>query len=676
MLSFVLTVLLPAAVPAVSSGPDLADQATVLAAPIQEVTVFSDRARVKRTGSARLERGARVLRLPDLPGATLLNTVHVSATGGQVLRVEIAPVERERMSIDQVDALIGQLETISDRLARIDAEQAVLNGELDLLRRTAPKQAPAEKDRTGKTPPALAVDGWTSSLDFIAAREAMVLEASRALQVDRARLVETYQKLQADAARYDLGALSDRRIQVLAIVEVAQAGPVSLELVYLVPGAAWWPAYDLHFSPKDGSVTLDTAGQVQQASGEAWERVNLVLSTSIPGQDIQLPELLTWTLGERKDFMPRPRPEQTPAVPPRFAAPQPAPHPLEAERRSRQELLQQRLALLGNLLATDARASATPVTSTVSQPMVKPSPSPRRSAAPQPRPVTAAEPEEASIEYEARDDDMSFAEMPAAPGAAMAVDRAPAAPIAQAARGRRSSAEARVSTSLALFDPTTWRKPTFGDPTLPAVVAGGLDYSYRATTPATVASDGQRLRVPLARASYQASLNYETTPALATTAYLTAKVENRGRLPILRGPVNIFVGGAFTSEGVLQTTGPGGSLSLPLGADEDIRVVHHVAAKTHTSGVLIKDEITEYTTRIEIGNFKNRPIAIDVFDVLPQTSTDKMEIKLGAARPALAEKPDARGRLRWRLEIAPKKTQTITFTYTVKRPPNWQLRQR
>jgi len=669
MFGILLCAVLAAAVPEVSSGPDLAAQATVLPAPIQEVTVFSDRARVRRSGTARLERGAHTLRLPDLPGATMLNTVHVTATGGQVLRVEIAPVERERMSIDQVDALITQLEAIADKLARIDAEQTVFNAELELLRAVSPKQALAEKDRTGKTAPALSVDGWASSLDFITARESMLLEASRKLQVDRAKLAETYAKTQADVARYDLGAMSDRRVQVLTIVDVPQAGPVSLELVYLVPGAAWWPAYDLHFSPKDGSVTLYTAGQVQQASGEAWDKVNLVLSTSIPGQDIQLPELLTWTLGERKDFMPRPQPERPPAMPQPLAAPQAGRHPQELERQSRQAVLQERLVVLGNLLAASPSAMDQ-VTTATRQPTARPAPT-RGYAPPKPMP---AEKKVAEDNYDRPEEEaVMLAPPPSISGGATSVDRAPSAP---GSYNRRSAAEARPATSLALFDPTTWRKPSFGDPTLPAMVAGGLDYSYRATTPASVASDGQRLRVPLASASYRASLSYETTPALATTAYLTAKVENGGRLPILRGPANIFVGGAFTSEGVLQTTGPGGSLTLPLGADEDIRVIHHVAAQTRTTGLLIKDQITEYTTRIEIGNFKNRPITIDVYDVLPQTSTDKMEIKLGAAKPALAAKPDAKGRLRWRLDIPAKKTQTITFSYTIKRPPDWQLRQR
>ncbi len=235
MLGILLCAVLPAVVPEVSSGPDLAEQATILQAPIQEVTVFSDRARVRRGGTARLDSGPHTLRLPDLPGATMLNTVHVTASGGQVLRVEIAPVERERMSIEQVDGLIAQLEAISDKLARSNAEQTVLNAELELLRNAAPKTAVAEKDRAGKATPALSVDGWASSLDFIAAREAAVLEASRKLQADRTKLAEAYAKTQADVARYDLGALSDRRVQVLTIVEVPQAGPVTL-VVYNILG--------------------------------------------------------------------------------------------------------------------------------------------------------------------------------------------------------------------------------------------------------------------------------------------------------------------------------------------------------------------------------------------------------------------------------------------------------
>ena len=44
----ILMVILAAAVPDVTAGPGLADQATVVEAPVVDVTVFSDRARVRR----------------------------------------------------------------------------------------------------------------------------------------------------------------------------------------------------------------------------------------------------------------------------------------------------------------------------------------------------------------------------------------------------------------------------------------------------------------------------------------------------------------------------------------------------------------------------------------------------------------------------------------------------
>ena len=79
------------------------------------------------------------------------------------------------------------------------------------------------------------------------------------------------------------------------------------------------------------------------------------------------------------------------------------------------------------------------------------------------------------------------------------------------------------------------------DPTLPAVSAGGLDFVYPAPTRATVPSTGQQIRVPLASQSFRASAFYEATPALATTAFLRARVRNDGKRPLLRGPATISV---------------------------------------------------------------------------------------------------------------------------------------
>ena len=55
----------------VAVGPEMAAEARPVEAAIDEVTVFSDRARVRRKGRVTIPSGATAVRLPDLPGGTM-----------------------------------------------------------------------------------------------------------------------------------------------------------------------------------------------------------------------------------------------------------------------------------------------------------------------------------------------------------------------------------------------------------------------------------------------------------------------------------------------------------------------------------------------------------------------------------------------------------------------------
>src|SRR5262249_11161784 len=125
--------------------------------------------------------------------------------------------------------------------------------------------------------------------------------------------------------------------------------------------------------------------------------------------------------------------------------------------------------------------------------------------------------------------------------------------IARFFKGKRKSApaagegsepakrETTTTLALALRDVTEPRPaPTLGDPYLPAVSGGGLDYVYRAPVPASIPSAGKEIRIPLTAQTFRAAAFYEATPALAATAFLRARVRNDGTRPLLRGPVAIF----------------------------------------------------------------------------------------------------------------------------------------
>lgn len=233
-----------------------------------------------------------------------------------------------------------------------------------------------------------------------------------------------------------------------------------------------------------------------------------------------------------------------------------------------------------------------------------------------------------------------------------------------------------VRTSLNLMEPEYFRAPAFSDPSLPAVVAGGLDYVYDAPTKADIPSSGNAFRVPLAVERWPVEVYYEASPALEKIAFLKATVRNLGERPVLGGPVNIFLGGVFTSESHLETTGPGGEIELPLGADEDIRLVRRLEHTTKTEGLVSKEDITLYRTEIDVGNFKRRSVRVRVYEVLPKTNDEDIEVKWKGADPEPVERDKATGRLVFDLTVPAGKTRTIGFAYEIHRPEHWQLRQR
>jgi len=685
-----LAALAAAPVPAVTAGPNLADQAQPLTAEIADVTVYSDRAQIVRRAETKLTAGIHVFRLPDLPGATHMDTVRVGATGAKILRVEVAPVERERVSISQVDALLVRLEKLRDELAAIDDRMALHTLELGFVAGLTPAAPVPEKDRVGRALPPVLPDVWAKVLGFLDGRRAGARKTLRKLAIDRRDVERRAQALQREIGRHDLGGASDRKLQVLTIIQATQTVTAKVALEYFVPGAYWKPAYELRFSDDVARVAMATAGLVQQATGEDWNDVRLHLSTAIPGRSIELPEMLTWALGERKEFVPRPRAKRRPQSVARFAPPRPTDLPDDDAYAQRLTRLEEEVARLKREIGrSKSRLARLNETASVSadggmddmlggprpsvsgvgrkerarRPARRPRPSKKRAPPPppsRPMPMPAMEPEMAVM-----------ADAEEAPGMLSGLFGG------ESKAAMPSSPRVRVArTSMGLFEPTYYRKPSFSDGHLPAVTARGLDYVWDAPARATIPSRGENVRVPLAVDEFETTVFYEATPSLTKTAYLKATVENARKRPVLAGSATIFVGSEFGGDAFLETTGPGGTLELPLGADEDVRLTHTVVPSTETVGLLAKQDRTTYRTTIEVGNYKKRPIRIFVTDQVPKTSHEDIHIEDYDWSPAPLGKPDAEGLLKWRLDIPAGQTVKVGLVYVIHRPEDWQLQQR
>ncbi len=664
--------LAAAPVPQLTAGPDLADQAVGVEAPITRVTVFSDRATVLRRAKVPMTGRTETVRLPDLPGNTSPGSVRVTARGAEVWRVEVAPVSRTRVSVPQADAWLEQIDSITDAIARVDAKIAAIDFRLGVLSGITPAAPVPEAQREGRPRAPLAPSVWERALNFLSGDRASARAERRKLEAEKQKHREALIALQTEVARLNQGGFSNQLQQVVVILEKGTAATATLEVEYTVPGASWRPAYDLRYLAAQNQVVLETSARVTQASGEDWSDVELLLSTAMPGANIALPKLLTWTLGEAKEMIPRPRPRTALPRPQVFAPPQPIVSDRDRLRAERLQLLQQRLQLASrvtNQTVTfdfgDANVRGDLVRPDGSYVAGKKMPPSRPSRASSPRPPPAPADAPAAMPDT---DDYGGVEIMSESVAVSGSVRSHAKLQASGPGGSRRG--------LALYESSPPPRVRLSDHSLPAMLAGGFDYVYEAQTQTTVPADGREVRVPLGAERHPVQAYYEATPSLAKTAYLEATVTNQSKSPILGGPVTIFVGDQFSGDGTLATTGAGGDIELPLGADEDVKVERRIEPQTETSGVIMREDITTYRVVLEVANFKKRAVTVGVMEPLPKTTNEDIEIQLVSAKPEQTKGPDEQGLMRWDVELKPGQKKTIELIYKIERPENWQLYQR
>jgi hypothetical protein len=305
--------------------------------PIHEVTVYSDRARVVRRGTAALAGGESRVRLPLLPATLDPESVRLEAKGAAVRGVEVRRAQTGEFPRSEAEKLIRELEQARDVEATLRDKSDALAQERELVANLRPESAPQTE---AKGPVVLfEPGGWKTALAFLDSRLQAVNEALRGVEAQlRAQEKKTAQ-LAERAAQLAAGDTGAPGWTAEAVLE--GKGPVELALTYVAANARWYPTYDVRLSPGKPEVELDFAGLVSQETGEDWTDARLSLSTAVPATTAALPKLLSWKIGESRQFIPTPQAKPQPEVPAPTLRPGPA-----AEGPDRDEALRARLAEL------------------------------------------------------------------------------------------------------------------------------------------------------------------------------------------------------------------------------------------------------------------------------------------------------------------------------------------
>jgi hypothetical protein len=707
---------------------------------LDSVTVYASGALCRRTAVVGVvevaEDGVRRVRVGGLPLAADAGSLRARAvTAGyrvtdvrREVRAEPRTPERLAELKQAVDAAEEACDTARgrrDRLAaRVDA--------------TASLRAVPPAPRRGDPPRPAPVDAFLALAEFVDTRlaalhtrllaaEDAVTRTSHELDLAQHRLAEASDALPTETTRTTADALvtltgeasegstperrtSQRRTSQRRTPEGgASRLEVELELEYVVPGATWFPSYQLRLSRSatvgaDGGLALRAS--VGQRTGEDWTGARLSLSTADLLRRTSLPELRSIRLGRRQEeAAPAPLWREPPTgtaalfggyddVRPEPFAAKAAPVAVAATAPFRQETAvggsaveawagEERARGLGAPQRRRAapRAAAGPRAVAYGGP-----PPPAPGAMPRAAGTMAAPPPQAALGGPVG---------PVAPGGAPPV--APAVPepypalqdyaglvlagpdAGPAARGRLAPEGA--DGQLPLEAEHRRRAASVGGLALPPHAIpvrhapGSFAYRFDAAAPVDVPADGRWHSVPVEDFPVGLTPWHLCVPALDPAVYAAIELVNTSPHALLAGPADILVDGEYTATVAMPALAPGQSRRIGIGVEEGVRVARRVrTAESSSTGLRGATTVVVQTVEIEVANRLGRRISLEVLERVPVSDDKDVRIEDAAATPpwtVVAPEEDEqrrRGLRRWRVVVEAGDSATLTAGHQIRLP--------
>lgn len=605
---------------------------------INKVTVFQKGAQIERLASQTLQPGKYTLVFNGLSSQLEDQSIQLKAEG----KITVLSVTRQQNFIkqqqvnDQIKEQEQQQQDWIEKIAAEDNLKTVLDQEEQLLLKN--QQIKGEQATLKATELKEAADFQRNRLTTLYKERSDVLARKARLQ---ASLQKTVQQLTALHQKKDLST-SD----ILATVEIKEAGAIKFKLSYLVKEAYWQAAYDIRVANITQPLALQMKAIISQHSGEDWQEVKLSLSSGNPQQNGEKPVMSPWPL--------------------RFYYPEPA-----------------SIRIRGiSSIASGNNTGMTTISGVVTGPDGLPlgfasvmgkgssagTTADERGLFTLNLPASVSTIVVSSVGY-------NSTEIAAKPGFNRIMLQPSSAELSEV-----------VVTALGInrsgdysYEPDDWRGKSNRATRKQAPTGILTNVNYQPTTtvfeiqePFSVPSDSQQYRAHIQDFDVPAVYEYYAAPKLDPYAYLTAKVSNWQELNLISGEASLFFEGSFLGNSWLDLNNADDTLQLSLGRDNGIQLKRTLLKEFSTKKLLGSNRTDTRQYEITVRNNKQYPVNIVVEDQFPVSTSKDIEIdRVGDKSGKLDEETQ---QVTWQLQLEPRKDAAVRIGYSVKYPKNKVVR--
>ncbi|MFA9392035.1 MAG: mucoidy inhibitor MuiA family protein [Prolixibacteraceae bacterium] len=593
---------------------------------VNEVTVFIEGAQVTRIQKLELAPGTILLKFVNLSPFIDAKSVQVKAKG----EVTVLSVNHQQNYLDKADqpkaiqTIKGKIEAIDQQLKLEETYLSILREELAFLKGNSV---------IGGKNNELSISNLKEASEFYSNK----LTAIKLKEIERNKSILELMRQKNDLEN-QVNILSTKKEypsgEVVVKVESKSKTFAEFELSYMVANAGWFPSYDIRAKNINEPLEIVYKANLRQDSKIDWNNVKLKFSSANPSTSGVAPELQTYYLGYNT------RPPVYSKINNGVSG-----HVFDQDN---QALPGVNVMVPGTSIGTNTDISG-------NYSIMLPANSNQLSYMQigyEPKTLIVSGPIMNVVLHESN------------------VQMDEVAVVAYASEQSRSLSGALSGVSIR------------GVPSLKSKKAESLAIPFQKTenqtsvdfeikTPYTVKSGAKNYSVDMAVYQVPASYQYFCIPKIDKDAFLLANIIDWEQYNLMEGEANIFFEDTYIGKTLLDVRFAADTLQLSLGRDKNVQV-NREKIKDSSSRQFIgtKQEETR-AWRTIVKNNKNQPIQMILFDQVPLSSLEEIEVQVETLSGAKHDEEN--GEIKWEFSLAPSEKKEVELKYTVKYPKSKHL---
>lgn len=204
-------------------------------------------------------------------------------------------------------------------------------------------------------------------------------------------------------------------------------------------------------------------------------------------------------------------------------------------------------------------------------------------------------------------------------------------------------------------------------PELPGIDDGGVVRNFRAPSRSSIPADGRPYRIAISSFESPASVELVAMPELVECVLTKSVQENRSKVPILAGPVDLIRRSGLVGRTQVLYVAAGEKFEIGWGPEPDLRIKRTTEVTEDKSRLLSSWMERSHKVYVMLSNLGDRTHAIEVTERIPVSEIDKVKIQLDSEETTGGKKPDDNGFVTWRVDLASRGYERVQLCYQLKK---------